>query len=86
MKQMGLQKSIRKFVGNCPLWEPSVSGIIILKCVIRSRYIWIDFIWHRIQTSGGLLKIWEVLDQLGGGNLSRITCKYSMEVRSMLIP
>jgi len=70
---MGLQKSIQEFVENCPLWEPSISGIKMLKCGIRSRYIWIDFIWRRIQTSGGLF------DQLGGRNSSRISCKYSME-------
>jgi hypothetical protein len=79
MKQMDLQKSIREFVGNSPLWEPSVSGIKILKCGIRSRYISIDFIWRRIQKSGGLF------DQLGGCNSSRISCKYSMgeEARSL---
>jgi len=64
MKQIGFQKSIRKFVGNCPLWEPS--GKEILKCVIRSRYIETDFIWLRIQSRCRLL------GQLGGSNSSRI--------------
>jgi hypothetical protein len=73
MKQMGLQKLIRKFVGNCPLWEPSVSGKKISKYVSKIRYIWIDFIWRRIRTCGG------IPDQLGGCNSSRISCKYSME-------
>jgi hypothetical protein len=73
MKQTDLQKSIRKFLGKCPLWEPSVSGIKILKCGIRNRYVWIEFIWRRIQTNGVLL------DQLGGRNSSSIPCKYSME-------
>jgi len=73
MKQTDLQKSIRKFVGKCPLWEPSVSGIKILKRGIRSRHVWIEFIWRKIQTNGVLL------DQVGGRNSSSIPCKYSME-------
>jgi hypothetical protein len=74
VKLLGFQKSIRKFVGNCPLWEPS--GIKIVKCVIRSRYIEIDFIWRRIQTRGGLL------DQLGGSNSQEYYCKYSVDEKN----